>query len=282
MGGVGSGRSRGATDAVELLVAAVLNRDSAEAQKCVQKLDVAKRHGASKMTGARILRLVSKVEQQIGLVVQSAKANPKEHLGDVKVSLGDGSTVWIEVKGQTKKEKFADITQADYVRDGTDFLRAFAKANSKFDRLISQELRFDLGLDTPLTFTSKWSLPELWLADLALLETEDKKSRAGVRTPRDLAVFLDSKFLLHVSMEGARYLRLSDLRPVTAYRSGQKFQTSLGSNRSSAALIRVAVGMTPGRSTTDFTYHVGYKNAAGRHKLHDLAVAQSSKLTIVT
>lgn len=284
MGGYGSGRSRNATDAVELLVAAVLKQDATETQRIVLSLDTAKRRGESGMSGASVLRLLNQVTGCLALSVRDAKANPPEHLGDVKVSLTNGGTIWIEVKGQTKKNWFADITQADYVRDGTDFLRAYAKSDASFNSRIKPVLRNQLDLDKPLTFTKKWPLADLWFADLALLETEAKKSRAGVTTPNDLAKFMDAKYLLHISGEGARYLRISELRPVLAYRAGGKLATELATNPASTALVRVAVGGTPGRNSTDFTYHVGYKNsnAPGRHKLHNYAISQSRMLTVVT
>ena len=118
MGGFGSGRSRNATDAVELLVAAVLKQDATETQRIVLSLDTAKRRGESGMSGTSVLRLLNQVAGRLALSVRDAKANPSEHLGDVKVSLTNGGTIWIEVKGQTKKDWFADITQADYVQIG--------------------------------------------------------------------------------------------------------------------------------------------------------------------
>lgn len=283
MGGIGSGRSREATDAVELLLAAVIRGDEAEAAKCVKKLDVAKRHGASKMSGLRVRQLMSRACSELNFEVETATANPKEHLGDIRVVLGDGSKVWLEVKGQTKKQRFTDLTQADYVRDGTDFLRSYAKATPKFDKLLTGKLRQELAMDQKLTFTSDWSLGELWMADLALLETEQKKRRAAVLSPDDLKDFMSNKYLIHLSMEGIRYLRISELRPVIAMQSGEKLQIELDvASEAKAAAIRLSVGVVPRSGTTDFTYHVGYKNskAAGRHKLHTLAVSASPFLTV--
>ena len=68
MGGVGSGRSRRATDAVEMLVAAVMNGDAAETKRLVVTLDVAKRRGQSGMSGNSVLRLVNTVNQNLGFV----------------------------------------------------------------------------------------------------------------------------------------------------------------------------------------------------------------------
>lgn len=284
MGGKGSGRSRKATDAVELLLAAAARGDSDSIEKCVAKIDVAKRHGASLMTGARVSRLMQQACSKLKFDAEDAVANPPEHLGDICVSLRNGTRVWIEVKGQTKKKEFAAITQADYVRDGTDFLRRYAKVNPHFDRLVSGQLRRDLALDDALTFTAEWELADLWMADLALLESEPKKRRANVRTPADLARFMNEKYLVHLSMEGVRYLKISELRPVIALQSGAKCKIELDtSSASKVAAIRVAAGIPPGHSTTDFTYHIGYKDsqAAGRHKLHNIAVSTSPHLVVI-
>lgn len=283
MGGEGSGRSRSATDAVELLLAAILRNDKPEIDKCIKKLDVARKHGASKMAGAKIFRLLRLAATQLAFEVSDAVANPGEHLGDLKVSLGDGSSVWIEVKGQTKKQRFADITQADYVRDGTDFLRAMFQNNADFSRLFDAGLRDELGIDAPLTFTRDWSLADLWMADLALLENETKKMRAGVRTPRDLTRFMEAKYLVHLTMEGVRYLKIANLRPVAALKQGQSLHVELDTrSKSKVAAIRLAVGCKPGNRSTDFTYHIGYKNslAPGRHKLHSFALSEASNIAV--
>jgi hypothetical protein len=284
MGGQGSGRSREATDAVEVMLAATVRGDQATISKCVQKIDVAKRHGASRMSGVRVSRLLKIACATLKFDVKDAVPNPIEHLGDIRVTLGNGSQVWIEVKGQTKKKKFADITQADYVRDGTDFLRKYVTATPRLNRMIKGKLRQELAIDAKLTFTADWSLADLWMADLALLETEEKKRRAGVRSPDDLAKFMSKKYLVQISMEGARLLKISELRPVIAHWAGEETQIELDTeSQAKIARIRLAVGATPKRNTTDFTYHVGYKkiHAPGRHKLHNCAIARSPRLTIV-
>lgn len=283
MGGKGSGRSRHATDAVEAMLAATLRGDRAAISSCVRTLDGARRSGASNMGGVRVSQLLQQAGKALNLSVRDAVPNPSQRLGDVRVTLTNGSEVWIEVKGQTKKMKFTDITQADYVRDGTDFLRRYVAMEPRLDRLIKGDLRAELAVDEKLTFTVGWSLEDLWMADLALLETEAKKRRAGVTSPSDLARFMNDKYLVHLSMEGVRTLRISELRPVIAHRAGQKTWIDLDtSSAAKIAAIRVAVGAAPGRKTTDFTYHVGYKtsHAPGRHKLHDRALSESPKLAV--
>jgi hypothetical protein len=285
MGGQGSGRSREATDAVEQMLAATVCGDKATISKCILKIDVAHRHGASHMSGARVSQLLQRACASLNFAAREAVPNPSEHLGDVRVSLHDGTRVWIEVKGQTKKQYFADITQADYIRDGTDFLRKYVLATPRLDQLIDGNLRKELAIDQKLTFTANWQLEDLWMADLALLETEDKKLRAGVQTASDLAAFMNDKYLVHLSMEGVRYLKISELRPVIAHRAGQKTRIELDTTSvAKVAAIRLAVGNAPGRNSTDFTYHIGYKDsqAAGRHKLHNYALAMSPKLQVLT
>lgn len=284
MGGRGSGRSREATDAVEELLAATVRGDVTDASKWARRIDVARRHGASKMSGVRVTGLLRQVMLNLDLDAMDALANPPEHLGDIRVELGDGTRRWIEVKGQTKKENFADITQADYVRDGTDFLRRYVKENKVLDRLITGDLRRDLAIDEMPTFTAKWKIEDLWMADLALLESEAKKERAGVKKPADLLKFMDTKYLVHLTMEGVRFLKIAELHPVIAHRSGEQTNIELDiSSTSKVAAIRIAVGVKPQRNTTDFTYHIGYKNsiAPGRHKLHNIAITNSPHLTVI-
>jgi hypothetical protein len=267
-----------------MMLAATVRGDQATILKCVRKIDVAKRHGTSKMSGVQVSRLLRNACATFKFQVKDAVPKASEHLGDIRVTLKDGTQVWIEVKGQTKKKKFSQITEADYVRDGTDFLRKYVTSTPRLDRMIRGNLRQELAIDAKLTFTANWSLADLWMADLALLETEEKKRQAGVRSPSDLAKFMNKKFLVQLSMEGARVLKISELRPVMAHWAGEETQIELDTKSSAkVAAIRLAVGAAPKRNTTDFTYHVGYKkvHAPGRHKLHNRAISSSPGLIIV-
>ena len=276
----GSGLSKSATDAVEEMLAARLRGDSVSMKKQVKILDKAYKSDQSWMTGERVFDLVDQTCESLALNVKDAQANPSDHLGDVSITLGDGSKLWIEVKGQTKKERFRDITQADYVREGTDFLRKYARLNPNFNKLIAGNLRIELSLDEGAASLKSWNLESLWVADMALLVDEEKRRRAGVHSSADLPKFLKKKYLFHLCMEGARLVRLDKLNSVKALLSGEKFYSVLNTSNKSVASIQIAVGQAPATGRTAFTYHVGYSNAPGRHKLHDFALTSSADVKV--
>lgn len=273
MGGYGSGKSRDATEAVERLLAAILRDDRSSVSHEVGELDIAHRTGASKMSGRKILVLLQRASESLAFDAVDAEAQPKDHLGDVKVTLRSGEARWIEVKAQTKKEKFGQIVEADYVRDGTDFLRRFDSVSEEFNTRMNPELRLALELDRPMASLHSWTLEELWTADLALLDTETKKKQAKVSEASDLHTFLERKYILHLCMNGVRYVRLDNLGPIKEMAGGATIRWNIKSNSGSTAAVQVSAGREPSHSTTDFTYHVGFKNsnAAGRHKMHDVA-----------
>jgi hypothetical protein len=276
----GSGLSKLATDAVEKMLAARLRSDAPTIKEQMKILDRAYKSDQSWMTGKRVFDLVDQTCEFLSLDVSDAQVNPSDHLGDVFIKMSDGSKLWIEVKGQTKKERFRDITQADYVREGTDFLRKYARLNPKFNQLIVGNLRLELLLDKNADSLKSWDLEGLWVADLALLVDEERRSRAGVHSSADLPKFLKKKYLFHLCMEGARIVRLDQLKSVKAVLSGEKFHTVLNTSNQSVASVQVAVGEPPRLGRTAFTYHVGYNNAPGRHKLHDVTITSSEDVKV--
>lgn len=282
MGGQGSGRSRDATEAVEKLFAAILRDDKPSITEEERKLDLAYRTGKSKIRSKTILHLLQQASDSLQFDTADAIAQPTDHLGDVKVTLKTGELRWIEVKAQTKKREFAEIVQADYVRDGTDFLRRFDTVSDEFKLKIHKDLRIALELDRPISSLNSWSLEGIWVADLALLDTETKKQAAQVILESDLRSFLERKYLLHICMSGLRYVRLDNLGPIRAVAEGARIQTNVKTNAGSTAAVQVSAGRTPSHSTTDFTYHVGYKNsnAAGRHKLHEVSWKNSADVKV--
>lgn len=202
-------------------------------------------------------------------------------MADIKVDAHEIGPRWIELKSQTKKKSFGDITQADFIRDGTDFLRAYAANELEFSDLIVDELRLALELDAPMSIGAGWQLPVLWMADLGLLVNDEKKKRAGATSQAGLSRFLEKKYLLHICLEGARLVRLDNLRPIAQLLDGGTLHTKLKlTNKGNIASIQVAANRTPAHNTTDFTYHVGYLNALGRHKLHNAAFDGSEGLQI--
>ena len=281
MGGEGSGRSKSATDAVERLLAAKFVNDTNEIATQLGVLRDARKSGTSLMDADDLDSLTSKVVAHLAWNVDTAVANPRDKLGDVRADLLGGGSNWIEVKAQTMKPRFADITQADFIREGTDFLRSYTRSEPRFDSVIDSELREQLELDSPMTHGASWKPEDLWLADLALLVNDMKKKRARATNVAGLHTFLGQKYFLQFCKEGARIIRLDQLAPVLDILGGKSMHTNLKlTNSGNVASVQISAGSEPGHGSTDFTYHVGYKNAPGRHKLHDHAISRSKDLVI--
>jgi len=276
MGGKGSGQSRRATNAVEELIAAVFRDDKREV--LVQRNALAEEHslGTSNMSSVELESIAKKVVKHLAWDVQGAEANPKDGLGDIKVLLTDGQERWIEVKAQTKKQNFSDITQADYIRDSTDFLQALYGENREFAKSVPRNLARQLEFDRPKASVLNWSLEDQWIADLALLVNSSKKAAAGVASPATLRVFIQKKYFLQICMAGARLVRMDRLAPVDAMLSGAKLKAHVKlTNRANRVSVQLAAGKEPVTGTTEFTYHLGYVGALGRHKLHNVSISGS-------
>ena len=279
MGGEGSGQSRRATNAVEELIAAHFRADKHAALQ--QRKVLADEHslGTSNMSTVQLESIAARVVKYLAWEVEDAEAGPKDGLGDIKVSLADGQVRWIEVKAQTKKKNFADITQADFIRDSTDFLHALYLSNKKFAKAVPRSLARQLEFDRPIRGMLKWTLEDQWIADLALLVNDSKKTAAGVETPADLRVFIQNKYFLQICMAGARLVRMDKLAPIDAMLRGAKINTHVKlTNRANVVSVQLAAGREPATGTTEFTYHLGYVGALGRHKLHNAAIADSKDI----
>ena len=276
----GSGQNKDVTNAVEKILAAQFRGDASTVRDQIKIIDSAHKLNKSYLTGSQVHKLIKKVCSHLSLAVKDAQPSPSDHLGDVCVTLDDDSKLWIELKSQTKKLRFRDITQADYVREGTDFARKYALLDPKFNRLIVGDLRVELKIDSRDTSLKNWQLSDLWVADLALLEDGRKRKRAGVVDPSDLGEFLKRKYLLHICAEGARMVRLDNLEPIRSVLAGSPLLVTLKTSNLSVAALQVSVDDEIINGRTAFTYHFGYKNAPGRHKLHDLSIASSSKLIV--
>lgn len=274
----GSGKNKDVTDAVEKMLAAQLMGDASTVRNQTRVIDLAHRQNNSYLSGSQVHGLIKKVCSHLSLPVQDAQSSPSDHLGDVCVTLKDNSKIWIELKSQTKKLRFRDITQADYVREGTDFGRKYAQENEKFNKLIVGNLRVELKIDSGPTALDNWKLSDLWVADLALLVDSERRKRAGVNYSSDLSKFLERKYLLHICAEGARLVRLDQLEPVRSILAGSQLLVNLKTTNASVAAVQVSVDDALISGRTVFTYHFGYRNAPGRHKLHDFALAVSSGL----
>ena len=79
----GSGKSKGATDAVEKMLAARLRGDANAIQEQIKIIDDAYKADLSYMRGKRVFSLIDKTCKYLSLDVLDAEASPSDGLGDV-------------------------------------------------------------------------------------------------------------------------------------------------------------------------------------------------------
>lgn len=199
------------------------------------------------------------------LKVVSAERTRLSVNSDVDAVLEDGTVVKFEVKAQVKKAKFSDIVQSDWVRDQTDLL---SKLVQKDDKIFNHFKPVGADMLKRVKVSHRWSIAQLHLADIAGLTNKDARKSEGVKKPGDLKDFLERKWFLHVTQEGARLCRYSDLAPVRYLSKGKKPNWTLKENKKGRALLSAA---TPGGKAW-FTYHL-YPSPTlkGRHKIHPAA-----------
>lgn len=275
----GSGLANATTAAIEELLAAALRGDAAgvsvEHQRLRDEFD-ADRCG---IEPGVVAELIAGVVEELALGALDAVAQPVDGLGDVRVSLSDGRFVWFEVKAQTKKNRFADLTQADWVRDETDFLRWLLHHDPRFAAHLPVAIAETLTVEDPDDYFSGWDPRSLWLADLALVSSRRARTAAGIDSRDALRDFLDCKFVLHLTREGVRVVRLSCLAPVEAVLAGELVDQTMKSSNQTAVAVALASPGPAAHGTAQFTYHVGYPSGVvGRHKLHAVSMERASAM----
>lgn len=270
----GSGLANVSAAAVEDLLAAVLRSDDADVEVQRDRLQYECSIDRCGMDPDVIVDLVVVAAAGLGLDVADAFAQPLDRLGDVKAVLADGQPVWFEVKAQTKKDRFGDLTQADWVRDDTDFLRWLFHHDVGFANAMPRSVAAFLRVPRPETYFQGWDRDLLWLADMGLVSSRADRERTGVRTTADLIDFLDQKFVVHLTREGIRIVRLSLLTPVAAVLAGTPAAVSLNYANQTAASIALACPGPTGHGRVHFTYHLyDYPTGViGRHKMHALSL----------
>jgi len=275
----GSGLANASAAAIEELLAAALRGDDAEMVVQRELLGFEYANARCGMDPDVIVRLVTQAVGQLALDVADALAQPMDGLGDVRASLRDGSSAWFEVKAQTKKERFADLTQADWVRDETDLLRWLRYNDRAFATRLPHWIADRLTVPDPSAYFSGWGRDSLWLADMALVSLRAARLRAGIASPLELRAFLNRKFVVHLTREGIRIVRLSLLGPVAGVLAGHPVSMQINYANKTAASIVFAL-LSPGaRLSAHFTYHLGYPSGVvGRHKLHAASFAQSPQM----
>lgn len=275
----GSGLAGASVRATENILAALLRDDPADLLVNAETIgaDATTGRVTGGLTGEAIVRLLHKAVQQLDLDVVDAIPRPSCKLGDVRAELATGEYVWFELKCQLTKPHFQDIIQADWIRDATDVLRyLFVVEHPEWTPWLSPSVVRRLGLDeVGVMYFRGWSLPSLWLADLALVKDRQHRELVGIESITDLYAFLRRKYLVHLTRAGVRIVRFDTLGPVA---SAFDMDYAAKFHDQSRVTIAVAAPGPPSAGAVDFTYHIGYANAVGRHKLHARAIERSVEL----
>ncbi len=275
----GSGLNKNVTDAVERIVGSLfLGVSPARSDEAV--VQRAHDQGKCRIPLGDLTSWVSQLVAHLGLRVVQAEVPAPDHLGDVRLTLDDGSFVWIEVKAQTTKY-FKELIQADWVREETDFLKLLYLTDSRFERLVGPMAADALRVDDRNWF-SGWDLGSLWAADVALLTSRARRAVAGVRSPQDLQRFLSEKYVMHIARDGARVTRLDHLGAVQRALSGGQMHLDVQPGGQCDVRVWVGSGHAPRRGSIDFIYYVGYlgHEAVGRHKGTDYLIRSSDTLLV--
>lgn len=213
----GSGLYRDVAVAAEELWAAALVGSRARMFDWAAEIDHLYATGHSGLKGSVIRDWFSELAMGLGLSVRCARREHPDVLGDASAELADGTRIWFELKTQTLKAAFVEMTQADWVRDattGTSWLcdneRAVAGSVSA---AALRELR------SPVV-PAGWTFEDAWLGDLLLLTDEAKRRATGAVDRTGLARFAELKYFVHTTREGARVIRMADLSPVAAILGG--------------------------------------------------------------
>ena len=276
----GSGFARATTAAVEEMTAATFANDR-DVSELVRRIDNQVALGRCSVAGRTAELWLRQLAEAANLDVIQAETPSPDQLGDVRLTLRDGSFVWIEVKAQTKKN-FADLLQADWVRDDTDALRWLAHHEPDVERLLSPWMRDVLSVHNAGSFFNGLEFEQLWLCDVALLPGRARRATASVTNADALADFLQRKYFLHFTQQGARLVRLDRLPLVDRVLAGTPASIKVQSSAACDARIWVSSEGNPARGKMDFVYYVGYRTGVvGRHKLHPHAVSMADELVEV-
>lgn len=271
----GSGLANASAAAIEQSLAAALRGDDAEMGVQRALLEYECSIDRCGMEPDLVVRLVTQAVAMLDLDVTDAVAQPLDGLGDVRASLRGGAFSWFEVKAQTKKDRFADLTQADWVRDETDLLRWLFHDDPTFAARLTDWVADLLAVADPRSYFEGWDRDSLWLADIALVPSRATRLRAGIDSPAALRHFLDRKFVMHLTREGVRIVRLSLLGPAAGLLAGRSVAMSINYANQTAASIAFASPGPADRGRVQFTYHLGYTSGVvGRHKMHAVSLAR--------
>lgn len=259
----GSGLHRAVSRAIERLTADLFaGRPTVASLNTIHEQQAAGRSGVS---AEAVHHWISEIVDRLALPVVDAELPATDYLGDVQLTLRDGSNVFVEVKAQTTKN-FVDLIQADWIKNVTDTLRWLYVEDETFRDLQPSWLAELLEERSPQRYFGSWTFKELWAADVALLTDRNRRSIAGVEHPQQLWDFLSRKYLLQVSSEGARMIRLDRIPLISRIIEGHGIRWDIKSLKKSTS-VRVSAE-SGDRRDLGFVYYVGYgPEVVGRHKL---------------
>ena len=269
MGGVGSGLAGPTATACENLLAAVLRGDGA---KQALVLGIMR---ALRLAG-RFDVLPQLLQQRLrsAMTAEGLQSSDARRLGlgsHADVSGQTPTPVHFEVKAQLTK-RMRDLIEADYIRGDTAFLSELARRDRSFRNALSAPVSRrliaanadQLGLD----------LRELLLADLAVLPHGSTRRSAGATNRSLLKSYMHRKYLVQIAMDGVRVCRLEELPLAIALTRNQHWGHDVVQLRDSVT-VRISLN-----GVIQFRYYIySAPSTSGRHKLPNLAVPNSARVT---
>lgn len=275
----GSGLSYATASAVERLVAASFEGSSID--RALRDIDAEWRAGLCGVPARNLARWVQGLVAALRLPVVAAVTPSPDLLGDVRLTMTDGTFVWIEVKAQTTK-RFDELIQTDWVRDATDALRLLRFSEPNFRALLSSWMLDELDVARPDRHFGTMSFSDLWASDVGLVSNRSRRLAAGIHDAATLRQFLERKFILQLTTEGARMARLDRLRAVEHVLDGGQVYIAVKPGSACEAIVWVGA-QPPSRGAIDFIYYVGYgrQGVVGRHKVHERALRTARDLVVI-
>lgn len=273
----GSGLVNTTTEIIEDMLAAALCGDEGTVLRCEKRLLLEVASGRCGMSPDTVVRLIRDVAASLGAPFEDAVPRPLDRLGDIRARRPDGTSIWIELKAQTMKDRFAQITEADWVRDDTDFLRWMRHNDKDFRRRLPSSIADLLDVDDPTSYFKNWDRDSLWMADMALVSSRVVREGSGIKSPKDLRSFMSKKYIVHLTRQGVARIALTEVTPIAGVLRGDAVNFDFIDSNQTAVSVALASGVTPGRGRTQFTYHVGYPSGVfGRHKMHAVSLLGAS------
>lgn len=275
---VGSGTAAPEADACAWMLAALIRRDRVQVDLARRSFAEASR--TRRATGAgdnrgfddtEIESLLQSAVDELALDGAATHAvGAGDMLGDVVVPPRSRSKkpLHFEIKAQLTRPLFKHIQNADWIRGPTDFLSALLRDSGRASAL--SEARRNLFVRR--TRTPGWTLGALWAADVAGATTPAIKARLGVLTPVDLQDFLERKYILHITQEGLRIFRLSDVPAIANTLTSGRVEVDFRPRTARCELpCWTASSAFPKPGAIELTYYVGQwgRPEGGGHHLHE-------------